>query len=201
MTLSAAAGKQTIIFFGDSIAAGMGLEDPDLAYPGVIEQRIEKEGLPFRVVNAGLSGETSAGGLRRVDWILRQPCDVFVLELGANDGLRGLNPNEMKLNLIGILGKVHSKYPKAALVVAGMEIFPSMGEDYREGFESVFPEVAEITHAVLIPFLLENVGGVPSLNQADGIHPTVEGHRIVADNVWQVLEPLLKQRAAAMAAK
>ena len=140
---AATAKKQTIIFFGDSITAGYGLDDPDEAYPGVIESRIREAGLPFRVVNAGLSGETSAGGLRRVDWILKQPCDVFVLALGGNDGLRGLDPTDMKHNLIGILAKVHAKYPRATLVVAGMKIFPSMGEDYREGFETVFPEVAE----------------------------------------------------------
>lgn len=191
---AAGARPQTIIFFGDSITAGYGLENPGDAFPGLIEARIEGAGLPFRVVNAGLSGETSAGGLRRVDWILRQPCDVFVLGLGGNDGLRGIDPADIQRNLTGILEKVRNKYPDAALVVAGMQIFPSMGEDYRRAYEAAFPAVAAVTGAALIPFLLEGVGGVPELNLGDGIHPTPEGHRIVAETVWSVIEPVLKQR-------
>jgi acyl-CoA thioesterase-1 len=193
----AVAAEQMIIFFGDSITAGYGLENPDDAFPGLIAAKIEKAGLPFRVVNAGLSGETSAGGLRRVDWILRQPCDIFVLALGGNDGLRGIDPAEIERNLVGILAKVHAKNPDAALVVAGMQIFPSMGEDYRTAYRAAFPAAAEVSGAVLIPFLLEGVGGVSELNLGDGIHPTAEGHRLVAENVWNVLRPVLEQRAAA----
>ncbi|HEY5552982.1 MAG TPA: GDSL-type esterase/lipase family protein, partial [Opitutaceae bacterium] len=133
---AAFAAEQSIIFFGDSITAGYGLENPDEAFPGLIAARIEAAGLRFRVVNAGLSGETSAGGLRRVDWILRQPCDVFVLGLGGNDGLRGIDPMHIQRNLVAILAKVRAKNPDAALVVAGMQIFPSMGEDYRGAYQA-----------------------------------------------------------------
>jgi len=190
------AAEQTIIFFGDSITAGFGLENPDEAFSGLIAARIEAAGLPYRVVNAGLSGETSAGGLRRVDWILRQPCDVFVLALGGNDGLRGIDPAEIERNLVAILAKVRAKNPDAALVVAGMQIFPSMGEDYRTAYRAAFPAAAEASGAALIPFLLEGVGGVPELNLGDGIHPTAGGHRIVAENVWHVIEPVLQSRTS-----
>jgi acyl-CoA thioesterase-1 len=191
---AAFADEQTIIFFGDSITAGYGLDNPDEAFPGLIAARIEAAGLPYRVVNAGLSGETSAGGLRRVDWILRQPCDVFVLGLGGNDGLRGLDPAEIERNLVAILAKVRAKNPDTALVVAGMQIFPSMGEDYRVAYQAAFPAAAGAAGAAVIPFLLEGVGGVPEMNLGDGIHPTAEGHRIVAETVWQVLRPVLEVR-------
>ena len=194
---AAADAERTIIFFGDSITAGYGLDNPDDAFPGRIGVRIEEAGLPYRVVSAGLSGETSAGGLRRIDWILRQPCDVFVLALGGNDGLRGIDPAEIERNLVGILAKVRAKNPDAALVIAGMQIFPSMGEDYRTAYRAAFPAAAAASEATLIPFLLEGVGGVPELNLGDGIHPTAEGHRIVAENVWRVLEPVLEQKANA----
>lgn len=190
------AAEQTIIFFGDSITAGYGLDNPDEAFPGLIAAKIEEAGLPYRVVNAGLSGETTAGGLRRVDWILRQPCDVFVLGLGGNDGLRGIDPAEIERNLVAILAKVRAKNPDATLVVAGMQIFPSMGEDYRGAYQAAFPAAAQATGATLVPFLLEGVGGVSELNMGDGIHPTAEGHRIVAENVWRVLRPVLEKRAA-----
>lgn len=194
-TPAAAAAEQAIIFFGDSITAGYGLENPDEAFPGLIAARIGAAGLPYRVVNAGLSGETTAGGLRRVDWILRQPCDVFVLGLGGNDGLRGIDPAEIERNLIAILAKVRAKNPDAVLVVAGMQIFPSMGEDYRTAYRAAFPAAAEAAGATFIPFLLDGVGGVPELNMGDGIHPTAEGHRIVVENVWRVLGPVLERRA------
>jgi acyl-CoA thioesterase-1 len=192
---NAVAVEQTIIFFGDSITAGFGLENPDEAFPGLIGARIEAAGLPYRVVNAGLSGETTAGGLRRVDWILRQPCDVFVLGLGGNDGLRGIDPAEIERNLVAILAKVRAKNPDAVLVVAGMQIFPSMGEVYRSAYQAAFPAAAAAAGAAVIPFLLDGVGGVPELNLGDGIHPTAEGHRIVAENVWKVLRPVLEGRA------
>jgi len=193
---TAANREQTIIFFGDSLTAGYGLENPDDAFPGLIAAKIEAAGLPFRVVNAGLSGETTAGGIRRTDWILRQPCDVFVLELGGNDGLRGLSPTDIEANLLEIFAKVRAKNPDTVLVVAGMQIFASMGQDYRGAYEAVFPRVAEVAGATLVPFLLDGVGGIPRLNQADGIHPTAEGHKIVAETVWEVIRPVLEQRAS-----
>ena len=182
----------TTVFFGDSLTAGHGLEDPtDDAYPALIQKKIEAAGLKWRVVNAGLSGETSAAGLRRVDWILRQPIDLFVLALGANDGLRGIDPAVTRTNLQGIIDKVRAKYPSATIVLAGMMLPPSMGENYARSFREIFPALAEKNGLPLIPFLLEGVGGVPELNQADGIHPTPRGHAMVAETVWKVLKPLL----------
>jgi acyl-CoA thioesterase-1 len=189
-----AAATKTIVFFGDSLTAGLGLDDPmSEAYPALIQKKISAAHLPYRVVNAGLSGETSAGGLRRIDWILRQPIDVFVLALGANDGLRGIEPSVTRANLQGILDKVRAKAPSARLVVAGMMMPLSMGEDYAREFRAVFPEIAEKNHAAFIPFLLENVGGIDRLNQPDRIHPNPAGHAIVAENVWNVLHPLLEK--------
>ena len=186
------ATAKTIVFFGDSLTAGYGLENPNgAAYPALIQKKIEAEKLPWRVVNAGLSGETTAGGLRRVDWILRQPVDVFVLALGGNDGLRGINPTVSKQNLEQILTRVRSRFPSAMLVVAGMQMPPQMGPDFAAAFGRMFPDVAEKFHTALIPFLLANVGGIPELNQGDGIHPNPAGHAIVAENVWKILRPLL----------
>lgn len=188
----AADGRHTVIFFGDSLTAGYGLDDPAAeAYPAVIERKIEAEHLPWRVVNAGLSGETSAAGARRIDWILRQPVDLFVLALGANDGLRGIDPEVTARNLNEIITHVRTKYPTAKIVVAGMEMPGSMGADYARRFHDVFAKVAESNHATLLPFLLEGVAGQPQLNQADSIHPTAAGHRLVADHVWKLLRPLL----------
>lgn len=184
--------RKTIIFFGDSLTAGLGLEDPaSQAFPGLIQKKIDAAGLPWRVVNAGLSGETSAGGLRRVDWVLRQPVDLFVLELGGNDGLRGIPPADTRANLQGIIDRVRAKYPAARIVLAGMQMPSNLGTAYTRAFRDVFPELAAKDHLVLIPFLLADVGGRPGLNQADGIHPTARGHAIVADTVWKVLRPLL----------
>ena len=188
-----AADLKTIVFFGDSLTAGYGLDDPgEDAYPARIQAKIAAAHLPFRVVNAGLSGETSAGGLRRVDWILRQPIDVFVLALGANDGLRGIEPTVTRENLQGIIERVKLKYPGAKLVIAGMNMPPSMGQSYVRDFAAIFPALAKHNHAAFVPFLLEGVGGHSNLNQGDQIHPTPAGHAIVADNVWKVLEPLLR---------
>jgi acyl-CoA thioesterase-1 len=187
-----AAGAHTIVFFGDSLTAGYGLTDPAIdAYPARIQEKIDAAHLDWRVVNAGLSGETSAGGLRRVDWILRQPVDIFVLALGANDGLRGVDPAVTRSNLQQILDKVRAKNPKTRLVVAGMQMPREMGGDYTQTFQEVFPAVAKKNDASLIPFLLEGVGGRADLNQADRIHPTPEGHAILAETVWKVLRPLL----------
>jgi acyl-CoA thioesterase-1 len=192
-TLNARAGdEKTVVFFGDSLTAGLGLEDPASdAYPALIQKKIAAAGLPWRVVNAGLSGETSAGGLRRIDWILRQPVGMLVLALGGNDGLRGIDPGLTRTNLQGIIDKVRAKYPAAMIVLAGMMMPPSMGEDYARAFRDLYPALAEKNHLAFVPFLLEGVGGVAELNQADGIHPTVKGHAIVAENVWKVLKPLL----------
>jgi acyl-CoA thioesterase-1 len=187
-----AADDKTVIFFGDSLTAGLGLEDPAAdAYPAVIQKKITDARLPWRVVNAGLSGETTAGGLRRVDWILRQPVDVFVLALGGNDGLRGIDPALTRANLQGIIDKVKAKDPAAKIVLAGMMMPPSMGEDYARAFRDLYPALAEKNGITLVPFLLEGVGGSPELNQADGIHPTVRGHAMVAETVWKVLKSLL----------
>ena len=182
--------KKTIVFFGNSLTAGYGLS-PSEAFPAIIQKRIDSLGLPYQVVNAGVSGETSSGGKTRIDWILQQPVDIFVLELGANDGLRGTLLSETKKNLQDIIDKVKAKYPATKLVFAGMEIPPNMGQEYTTEFRNIYTELAKKNSMTLIPFLLEGVGGEPALNQADGIHPTAEGHLIVAENVWKQLEKLL----------
>jgi len=183
---------RTVVFFGDSLTAGYGLDDPATeAYPALIQEKITAEKLPWRVVNAGLSGETSAGGLRRVDWILRQPADVFVLALGANDGLRGIDPAVSTVNLQGIVDRVRAKYPAAKIVLVGMQMPPNFGEEYTRAFAAMYPALAAKNHLVLVPFLLEGVGGHSELNQPDGIHPTAQGAAVAAQNVWKVLEPLL----------
>jgi acyl-CoA thioesterase-1 len=180
----------TILFFGNSLTAGMGLE-PDKAFPGIIQEKIDSLSLPYRVINAGLSGETTASGENRIDWLMNQEVDVFVLELGANDGLRGIALSETRKNLQAIIDAVKVKNPETKIVLAGMQIPPNMGQDYTSEFRRIFPELAVENEAYLIPFLLENVAGIPELNQADGIHPTEEGQRIVAQNVWKVIEPIL----------
>lgn len=180
--------KKTILFFGDSLTAGYGLDDPSNAFPGVIQRKIDSAKLAYNVINAGVSGETTAGGMARIDWVLKQKIDIFILELGANDGLRGIPVNETTQNLQAIINKVKAKYPNAKLVLAGMQVPPSMGADYANGFKAVFPKIAADNKIALIPFLLDGVGGNPKLNQADGIHPTAEGAKIVAGNVWKVLK-------------
>lgn len=191
-TVLATAEEKTLLFFGDSLTAGYGLDDPATeSFPGLIQAKITEAGLPYRVVNAGLSGETTAGGLRRVDWILRQPVDIFVLGLGGNDGLRGVPVSASKANLEAIIERVRAKNPNARIVLSGMQMPRSLGPDYTRAFAAMYPEIADKTNATLIPFLLEGVGGVSSLNLPDGIHPNVEGHRRVAEVVWSVLRPLL----------
>ena len=183
---------RTILFFGDSLTAGYGLADPaSETYPALVQEKITAARLGWRVVNAGLSGETTAAGLRRIDWILRQPVDLFVLALGANDGLRGLDPALAQKNLQQIFDRVRAKYPKTKLVLAGMQLPPAMGADYSRAFEKIFPDLAAKNDATLIPFLLEGVGGRPALNQADAIHPTAAGNAVVAETVWKTLRPLL----------
>jgi len=181
---------KTILFFGNSLTAGYGLS-PEEAFPALVEKQFNKNGKPCKVVNAGLSGETSAGGLSRIDWILRQRVDVFVLELGANDGLRGLPIEQTNKNLQAIIGKVRAKYPKVKIVITGMLVPPNMGDDYTTQFKAIFPALVKKNNATLIPFLLEGVAGIEKLNLPDGIHPNIEGHKIVAGNVMKVLNPLL----------
>ena len=190
LLFQASSTPKVILFFGDSLTAGYGLS-PEEAFPALIEKKLNKKGKPTKVVNAGLSGETSAGGLTRIDWVLRQPIDVFVLELGANDGLRGLPLEQTEKNLQAIINKVKAKYPKAKVVIAGMMVPPNMGADYASKFQKIFPALAKKNNAEFIPFLLEDVAGNESLNLSDGIHPNIEGHKIVAETVLKVLDPLI----------
>jgi acyl-CoA thioesterase-1 len=185
------APKKHIVFFGNSLTAGYGLP-PDSAFPALVQARIDSLQLPWKVVAAGLSGETTASGRNRVNWIVsRHPVDIFVLELGANDGLRGIEPTETATNLAAIIDSVQAQWPEVNIVLAGMMVPPNMGAGYSKAFQAVFPKVAKEKKAVLIPFLLEGVGGVPELNLPDGIHPTEAGHRIVAETVWTYIKPLL----------
>lgn len=182
--------KKTIVFYGNSLTAGYGVS-PSEAFPAIIQKKIDSLGLPYNVINAGVSGETSSGGKTRIDWILRESIDIFILELGANDGLRGTPLSETKKNLQDIIDKVKARYPGSKLIFAGMEIPPNMGQAYTTEFRNIYTDLAAKNKMTLIPFLLEGVGGEPELNQADGIHPTAEGHLIVAENVWKQLEKLL----------
>jgi len=177
-----------ILFFGTSLTAGMGL-DPNDAYPALIQEKLDLLDLPYQVINAGLSGETTASGRNRIGWVLNQEVDVFVLELGANDGLRGIPLDETRKNLQAIIDTVRSKNPETKIILAGMQIPPNMGQEYTSEFRNIFPELAKKNKLHLIPFLLEDVAGNPELNQQDGIHPTAKGHKILARNVWEVLEP------------
>jgi len=187
---AAAAKKKNILFFGTSLTAGYGL-DPTEAFPALIQNRIDSLNLPYNVINGGLSGETSAAGKGRINWLLKQPIDIFVLELGANDGLRGLPVKQTIKNLQDIIDTVKTKYPNVKMVIAGMQMPPSMGAKYTNDFKNIFPDLARKNNMALIPFLLDKVGGIPKLNQDDGIHPTAEGDKILAENVWVVLKPLL----------
>lgn len=182
--------QKTILFFGDSLTAGYGLSTEE-AFPALVEKDLNKKGKPTKVVNAGLSGETSAGGLARIDWVLRQPVDIFILELGANDGLRGLPLDQTRKNLQAIIDKVKAKYPKTKIVVTGMMVPPNLGDKYTREFEQIFPDLARKNKAALIPFLLKDVAGISKLNLPDGIHPNPEGHKIVAQNVMKIVEPLM----------
>jgi len=182
------------VVLGDSLAAGYGL-DPNEAYPALLQKKIKEAGWNFIVVNAGVNGDTTAGGLRRVEWLLKRRLDVLLLELGGNDGLRGITVESMKANLQAIIDRVKQKYPQAQIVLAGMKMPPNMGA-YAEQFNKVFPQLAKENHTALVPFLLEGVGGKPDLNLPDMIHPTAEGHKVVADNVWKTLRPILAKTVA-----
>jgi len=186
-----AAGQPTIVFLGTSLTAGLGL-DPDSAYPALVQHKIDSAGLRYTVVNAGVSGESSAGALRRIDWVLRQPPSLLVLETGANDGLRGQTPDSVRANIQTMIDRVRAVSPSTRIVLAGMEAMPNLGADYVRRFRAIFPALAAQNHLPLIPFLLAGVAGVDSLNQQDGIHPNPAGSRIIAATVWRTLEPLLQ---------
>lgn len=188
--LTPAATEPVVMFVGTSLTAGLGVE-PDQAYPALIQQKIDSAGLRYRVVNAGVSGETSAGALRRIDWLLRAPVAVLVLETGANDGLRGQDPDSIRGSIQAIIDRVHAAQPAARILLVGMNAMPNLGSGYVNRFQAIYPEVARKNDLPLVPALLEGVGGVDSLNQPDGIHPTPAGHRRLAANVWQALLPLL----------
>jgi acyl-CoA thioesterase-1 len=196
LMIAAGAAPQggVILFLGDSITAGHGLELTQ-AYPALIQEKIDAKGWRFRVVNAGQSGDTSAGALDRLDWLLKNKVEVLVLELGGNDGLRGLPVESTRKNLQALIDRTKAKYPSAHVVIAGMKVPPNMGRDYGAKFEAVFAELAKKNKAALIPFVLEGVGGVPALNLPDGIHPTAKGQEIVAVTVWKTLEPVLRSIA------
>jgi acyl-CoA thioesterase I len=184
--------RRTILFLGTSLTAGLGL-DPDSAYPQRIQRKIDAAGLPYQVVNAGVSGETSAGLLRRLDWVLKRPADVVVVETGANDGLRGLPITATTATIGSVLDRIKRDRPAATLLLVQMEAPPNMGQDYTRAFHTIFPALAKEHGVTLLPFLLENVAGQPNLNQGDGIHPNNKGEEIVANNIWRALQPMLSQ--------
>jgi len=188
-----------VVFLGTSLTAGLGL-DPDSAYPALIQRKADAAGVPITVVNAGVSGETSAGALRRIDWVLREPLDVLVLETGANDGLRALRVDSTRENLAAIVARTRRTHPGARVVIVQMEAPPNLGPDYTGRFRAMFPEVARSAGATLTPFLLDRVAGVARLNQGDGIHPNEAGARIVAETVWGALRPVLDSARATRAA-
>lgn len=181
-----ASSNKVILFFGDSLTAGYGIELEE-AFPALIQERLDSLNMNYTVINSGLSGETTSGGLNRIDWVLNQKVDVFVLELGANDGLRGIPLDQTKKNLQAIIDLVREKNSKTKIVIAGMQIPPNMGPEYTSEFRKIFPEMANENELALIPFLLDGVAGIPEMNLEDGMHPTPEGHRIVMENVWKIL--------------
>lgn len=192
--------RRVVLMLGTSLTAGLGVSLGD-AYPARLQERIDRAGLRFRVVNAGVSGRTSAGGLADIEWLLREPVAVLFLELGANDGLRGLRPDQMRANLQAIIDRTRERDRDVRVVIAGMEAPPNMGDAFTARFRRVFPDLARANRAALVPFLLEGVGGVAALNQDDGVHPTAEGHRRIAENVWPVLEPVLRAAAGRSATR
>jgi acyl-CoA thioesterase-1 len=186
----ATTANKTILFFGNSLTAGYGI-DPEESFAGRIQTRLDSLKKEFRVINGGLSGETTAGGLSRLDWFLEEEPYLFVLELGGNDGLRGIALTETKKNLLAIVDKVQAKYPNTKIILAGMQIPPNMGQEYTEEFKAIYPAVAKEKNIELIPFLLEGVAGNPDLNLPDGIHPTAEGHRLVMETLWPYISKAL----------
>jgi acyl-CoA thioesterase-1 len=180
--------RPRIVILGDSLTAGLGLS-PDEAYPSLLQERLDKEGLKYEVINAGVSGDTSAGGLARLEWALDGNVRVLIVALGGNDGLRGLPAEELKGNLSKIIEQAEKRHIK--VILAGMEAPPNFGQSYIVSFHQVYPELARQYNVSLVPFLLQGVAGIDTLNQRDGIHPTAQGARIVADNIWPVLRPML----------
>jgi len=187
--------SKRIVFLGDSLTAGYSLPI-DQSYPSLIQAKIDQSGLSYRVLNSGISGDTTAGGLRRLDWILRQPVDTLVIALGANDGLRGLPLEEVESNIVKMIEKVRTASPDTRVLLAGINLPLNMGDEYRAAFEAIYPRVAARHQLPLLPFMLEGVAGVPELNLPDGIHPTAEGHRIIADHMWRFIRPLLDEPPA-----
>lgn len=192
---AATTGRPRVVFLGTSLTAGLGL-DPDSAYPALVERKAAAAGTPITVVNAGVSGETSAGALRRVDWVLREPADVIVVETGANDGLRGQRPDSLAANLTRIVERARAAQPRARVALVQMEAPRNFGAAYVARFHAVYPDVARRTGATLLPFLLDGVAGDPRLNQPDGVHPNEEGARRVADTMWRALAPLVASNTA-----
>lgn len=185
---------RTIVILGDSLTAGYGLDNPAAdAYPALLQKKIDDAKFPWRVINAGISGDTTAGGVRRIKWVLNQKVDLLVIALGGNDGLRGVSPAVTQNNLQSIIDQARATYPEILIIVAGMQMPANMGTAYTKEFREIFPAVAEKNDAPLVPFLLDGVGGRPWLNQPDFIHPTAAGQKILADNVWKVLKPVLKK--------
>jgi acyl-CoA thioesterase-1 len=189
---SSALRNPVVVFFGTSLTAGYGLE-PDQAFPALIEKKAAADGLPIKVVNAGLSGETTAGAARRIDWVLRTPADLVVIEGGANDALRGLSPEAARANLEQVIAAVRKKLPLAKIALIQMEAPPNLGSVYTRSFRTIYADIARKEGIPLLPFLLTDVAGIPRLNQPDGIHPNLIGERIVADNMWRALKPIVAQ--------
>ncbi|HAH49872.1 MAG TPA: arylesterase [Balneola sp.] len=183
--------KKSILFFGDSISAGYGLE-PQQAFPAIIQHKIDSLGLNYEVINGGLSGETSAGGLRRINWVLQRDIDIMILELGGNDGLRGIDLSSTKGNLQQIIDRAKAKNPEMEIIIAGMQVPPNLGTDYTKKFQELYPELAEENNIPLIPLILDEVGGRDEFMQPDQIHPNAEGHKVVAETIWEILYPILK---------
>jgi len=193
VAVAPAGDRRIVIFLGTSLTAGLGL-DPDSAYPQQLQRKIDARSLPYQVVNAGVSGETSAGLLRRLDWVLQRPADVIVVETGANDGLRGLPVTATKATIAEILSRIRRERPNAKVALVQMEAPPNLGRQYTSAFHEMFADLAREQGVVLLPFLLDRVAGYPELNQADGMHPNNDGERIVTENVWRGLQPLLMPR-------
>lgn len=191
ITQLSAQDKKSILIFGDSITAGYGI-DPSRAFPAVLQEKIDSLSLNYTVINGGLSGETSAGGLRRINWVLQRKVDVMILELGGNDGLRGIDLSSTKQNLQQIVERAKAKYPDMKIIIAGMQVPPNLGIEYTREFQTLYPDLAEKNNLQLIPTILDKVGGYDEYMQADQIHPNVEGHRIVADTIWDSLYPIIR---------
>lgn len=191
-TMNMTEDRKTILIFGDSIAAGYGLE-PSQAFPAIIQQKIDSAGLNYEVINGGLSGETSAGGLRRIDWVLQRKVDIMILELGGNDGLRGIDLSSTRQNLQNIINKALAKNPEMKIIIAGMQVPPNLGVDYTREFQDLYPSLAEENNLPLIPMILDEVGGYDEYMQPDQIHPNAKGHEIVAQTIWEMLYPIISK--------